>query len=463
VKAISVLLLFVGVVFAQVPKYLEIDVSQKDVAEVSLQCYQGDAVRLAMDYRIKRRGAKVDLNGLQTWFTAESAYQTGFITEGNWNGDLVLFDIAPGQTSSSGMFRFSIQVEKDGDRVTIATGSLEVIGVPSVTNQANLSALYVYPQGMAGDGSTISVQNVGNGRDVFVEGTLNHLRSFEPGVGIEITQNAQTLLVGVDTDALFGSLQLQNISGVLPLAKGGTGSLNANDARVALGVPSEAELQNHTLNPGIHFQIDDTEASVAGVYSSQKTQALLDGKADVHAHPFEPQLGNPAEDGMVLSSDTAGNRSWVNQSGGSVPLDIGVNSVFSNSFPTSMAYFGNDSVLFSSVGRSLMQLKSFTVDINPNNHPSLDFRVRSAGGSYNIYADSGLDRVGIGTGDPTSRLDVDGGVTIRGGDSSEIPAGKFTIFVNNNRLVFAHSDGSTQLYWWLEPGQSTIQFGTSLP
>jgi len=48
----------------------------------------------------------------------------------------------------------------------------------------------------------------------------------------------------------------------------------------------------------------------------------------------EPSLGNPASDGMVLSSTVGGTRSWVTPSSGMVPSNL-VDSSITISFDTS--------------------------------------------------------------------------------------------------------------------------------
>jgi hypothetical protein len=86
-----------------------------------------------------------------------------------------------------------------------------------------------------------------------------------------------------------------------------------------------------------------TVAAIAPVRSvAGKTGAVTLDPADcgaaalahTHTGTYEPALGNPASDGMVLSSTVGGTRSWVTPSSGMVPSNL-VDSSITISFDTS--------------------------------------------------------------------------------------------------------------------------------
>ena len=90
---------------------------------------------------------------------------------------------------------------------------------------------------------------------------------------------------------------------------------------------------------------------------SVTTDKIADGAVTAAklADSYEPELGLPASNGQVLSSDTSGNRSWVDQSGGSIPgyQDVGAYGFFANKYSGSIqpgsTIAGND-LKFAGVG-----------------------------------------------------------------------------------------------------------------
>jgi len=115
-------------------------------------------------------------------------------------------------------------------------------------------------------------------------------------------------------------LQLKLISGTgVTLTKGETGGVGSEILTAALG-PLTADWDAGSFSiTALRFISDQATGTAPFTITSTTMCAnlnadLLDGS---HAAAFEPALGNPGVNGYVLSSTTAGVRSWVVQSGGS--------------------------------------------------------------------------------------------------------------------------------------------------
>lgn len=95
-----------------------------------------------------------------------------------------------------------------------------------------------------------------------------------------------------------------------------------------IGTNTHAQIDTHIADGSVHYpqtSISITESQISDLdkYTQAEVDSLVATKED--------DLGLPASNGQVLSSDTSGNRSWVDQSGG-IPgyKDIGAYGSFAN-------------------------------------------------------------------------------------------------------------------------------------
>ena len=107
------------------------------------------------------------------------------------------------------------------------------------------------------------------------------------------------------------------VAGVYTWASAGAGSTTLAD----LDITATAAEINYT--DGVTGNIQTALDSKIGIYAGAEApvginQLWVDTDEEVDDE-YEPILGNPASDGMVLQSTTAGVRSWTAPSGGTIP------------------------------------------------------------------------------------------------------------------------------------------------
>nr|WP_322719599.1 hypothetical protein [Nostoc sp. ChiQUE02]MDZ8232636.1 hypothetical protein [Nostoc sp. ChiQUE02] len=144
-----------------------------------------------------------------------------------------------------------------------------------VTPKANSSDVYTKTQtdtlisGTTSTGSNVGVGGVG----VYKQKTGSNLefKSINAGSSkITVTNDAANN--EIDVDLVEANLTLNNLSGTLSVAKGGTGSTSASAALTALGAASTTSLTSHTSNTSNPHSV--TAAQVGAIPTTDKGIAL---------------------------------------------------------------------------------------------------------------------------------------------------------------------------------------------
>ncbi len=125
-----------------------------------------------------------------------------------------------------------------------------------------------------GGGTATTASNVGTaGTGIFKQKTASNLEFKNINAGstkISITNDSANS--EIDVDVVESNLTLGNLSGTLPLTKGGTGSTSAAAALTALGAASSTSLTTHTSN--VSNPHSTTAAQVGAIPTTDKGIAL---------------------------------------------------------------------------------------------------------------------------------------------------------------------------------------------
>jgi len=262
--------------------------------------------------------------------------------------------------------------------------------------------------------------------------------------------------IAISVSQISGSAQLQAVSmqlrtfgSVVPTF---VSSVFTRVGNVVAGTGDYTSAQV-TESGNLYFTPARAQAAMAGLYQTPISGAPGTwptlGTASAHAATdFEPALGNPSVNGYVLSSTTAGVRSWVAQSGGGGGAGLGANT------------FTRGQQINGTVDEVQWGVKCAT---GQSTYPAALVQDPSGNALMAVWCDGHVD-IGNGSGPWTLTNTIDPGTTPSSGQSYARvdPTSKVMIIKNdaavNSNTVIPASAGTGQAVTGISAG-GVISFG----